>query len=206
MVKIKDEEKKEVIRVPPPHGRLCTPDDSSFIEERFRALSIKNIKEMIKSDERKIRSFIKDDRNFYIKLDAFDKMIMHSYEMAKERKEAMGFMIGDVKEWNGRYTVVYDVITAKLNATSFSVKFRKEAFEELFDKLDEIDYEYIIAGWYHSHVGYTSFMSDVDISTQKLYFNKPFHAAMVIDPISMEAKLFRLYGEECFEIPYIIFE
>ncbi|MCD6512288.1 MAG: hypothetical protein J7K61_01620 [Thermoplasmata archaeon] len=207
MVRIEGESKKEIAYLPPPNEmRICMPYDNSFVEERFELLSLKKINESLSSDERKIKSFTKNEENFYIRLKAFDKMLIHSYEMAKKGKEAMGFMIGDVRRWEKEYTVVYDVITASLETTSFSVRFTREAFEELSDKLDDIEYEYIIAGWYHSHVGYSSFMSDVDISTQKLYFNKPFHAAMVIDPINMEAKLFRLYNETCFEIPYIIFE
>ena len=92
-----------------------------------------------------------------------------------------------------------------LESTSVSVRFQRDAFEDLFDRLDEIKYDYILLGWYHSHVGYSSFMSEVDIDTQSKMFTQPFHAALVVDPVNLEMKAFRLADGKCMEIPYAIF-
>ncbi|MEM1514430.1 MAG: hypothetical protein QXW78_05385 [Candidatus Thermoplasmatota archaeon] len=207
MVKIEREEKKERKFKPPPEQIIFyypRDDIKNLIGEIYKE---KNLKE---NEFNKINNSFDypfaEELNLYIKNDAFKKMILHSYEMAKEGKEAMGFIVGDLFYWEKEYTIAFDIITAELDSSSFHVKFKRKAFEEIFDKLDEIEYDYIIVGWYHSHPGYSSFMSSVDLDTQKNYFNKKFHASVVIDPLNREARVFRLINGECFEIPYAIFK
>ena len=48
-------------------------------------------------------------------------------------------------------------------------------------------------------------MSSIDMETQRTYFTQPYHAALVVDPITREMKAFRIINEECVEIPYAIF-
>ena len=206
MVKIEKEQKKIARLLPPPPEKfVCMPDSNEFIEKKFKKFGLKRLNKILQSDEKRVSAKIGREVDFFIKEEAMEKIILHSYEMGMEGKEAMGFLLGDVRKWRHEYSIAFDAITGSLDATAYSVKFSRKAFEELFDKLDEIEYEYIIVGWYHSHVGYTSFMSSVDIETQRKYFNKPFHIAMVVDPINMEAKAFKLVGNECIEIPYAIF-
>ena len=206
MVKIEKEHRKAASMVPPPRWRhICMPGDNGVMERKFEELGLKRFDRVLQSDEEKVSTKIGSEVDFFIKEEAMDKIILHSYEMGLKGKEAMGFLIGDVRRWKHDYSIAFDAVTGSLDSTPYSVKFSRNAFEELFDKLDEIEYEYIIVGWYHSHVGYTSFMSNVDIETQRKYFNKPFHVAMVIDPINMEAKAFKLLNEQCIEIPYAIF-
>ncbi|MBC7128666.1 MAG: hypothetical protein H5T45_02925 [Thermoplasmatales archaeon] len=207
MVKIEREEKKERRLVPPPEQIIFyypKDDIRKLIEEVYKE---KNLKEMKTGNFERFADYpFMDGLNFYIKKDAFEKMILHSYEMAEEGKEAMGFIIGDVFYWEKEYTIAFNIITAELDSSSFHVKFKRNAFEKIFDKLDEIEYDYIIVGWYHSHPGYSSFMSGVDLETQKNYFNKKFHVSLVIDPLNKEARVFRLINGECFEIPYALFK
>lgn len=205
MVKINGEEKKRFRRYPPPENIIFEYPKNKiedFMEKR--GFYIEN-KFFLEGKEEKVESRFQKKLNFYIGAKAIEKILKHCKEMASEGKEAMGFLIGDVKYWDGEYSVVYDIATASLISSPVYVKFRKEAFEEIFNKLDEIEYEYVIVGWYHSHLGYSSFMSKIDLETQKKYFNKSFHASMVIDPIKKEVKAFRLYRDECVEIPYAIF-
>jgi len=206
MVKIEKEEKKErKIKRTPEEIILYYPKDDikKFIEKIYEE---KNLKELEGKPRNSFYYPLIDELDFYIKKDAFEKIILHSYEMAKEGKEAMGFIIGDVFYWDKEYTCVFDIITASLDSSSFHVKFKREAFEEIFNKMDEIKYDYILVGWYHSHPGYSSFMSEIDLDTQKNYFNKKFHASIVVDPINKEARAFRLIHEKCFEIPYVLFK
>ncbi len=206
MVKIEKEEKKER-KIAPMAGEIIfySKDDiKKLIERIYEEENLEEIGSRKNSISFDYPFF--DELDFYIKNDAFKKMILHSYEMAKEEKEAMGFIIGDLFYWEKEYTVAFDIITAPLDSSSFNVKFKRGAFEEIFDKLDEIKCDYILVGWYHSHPGYSSFMSGIDLDTQKNYFNKKFHASIVIDPVNMEARAFRIINEECFEIPYAIFK
>lgn len=206
MVKIDREKRKEMKIAPPPAAHICMPGDKSFLQEKYAKLGLKKFEKLILSDEKEVEVEMSDEVDFYIKEDAFDKMLKHCYDMAVEGNEAMGFLVGDARQWEGTYSVVYDVATASLDSSPFHVRFRRDAFEELFDKLDDIEYDYIILGWYHSHVGYTSFMSGIDIQTQTKYFSQPFHAAIVIDPINIEAKAFRILNKRCIEVPYAIFK
>ena len=205
MVRIEKEDKRmAAIRPPPPQKFFCS-DCNELMERKYQELGLEKFSRVIPSDEKKVEASMANDADFYLKEEAFDKILKHCYEMAADGKEAMGFLIGDVRKWESMYSIAFDVATSSLDASPYRVRFSRDAFEELFDKLDEIEYEYIIVGWYHSHVGYTSFMSDIDLETQRKYFNKPFHIAMVVDPINMEAKSFKLMNERCIEIPYIIF-
>ena len=146
------------------------------------------------------------DLDFYISDYAFDKLYRHCADIAQKELEAMGFMIGELREHNDTViSVVHDAITSNLESTSVSVRFHRDAFEHLFDQLDEIPYNYVIIGWYHSHPGFSSFMSQVDIDTQNRMFNKLFHAALVVDPVNYEVKSFRMQDRICVEIPYAVF-
>ena len=129
----------------------------------------------------------------YISQDAFDKMMKQCAIFAKRHLEAMGYLVGDYCRWkNKEYTIIEDAVTSDLETTSVSVHF--QAFEKAFDHLDKIDFDYVIVGWYHSHPGHGCFMSQTDISTQKRMFNKPFHSAIVIDPINKEFKVYKMNG------------
>ncbi len=209
MIKINSEEKKKHKLQPPPSRIIFRYPENKieeYIEKKYKEMKLDTLHDVAECTEKEVRTTFFRKLNFYIKEDAFEGMLIHCHEMAFHGKEAMGFLIGDIKYWENEYSVVYEIATASLDASPFYVRFRREAFEELFDKLDEIEYEYILVGWYHSHLGYSSFMSGIDLETQKKYFNKSFHAAVVVDPIKKEVKAFRLKNGECIEIPYAIFK
>ena len=208
MVKINKEKIKKWEAEPPPAARVCPPGEKSFLQEKYSQLGLKKFEKLkaVPSNEKKVETEVSNEVDFYIREIAFDKMLKHCYDMALEGNEAMGLLVGDVKQWKSVYSIVYDVATASLDSSPFYVRFSRDAFEELFDKLDDIEYDYIILGWYHSHVGYTSFMSGIDIQTQMKYFSQPFHAAIVIDPINIEAKAFRISNRKCIEVPYAVFK
>jgi len=129
----------------------------------------------------------------YISQAAFDKIMKQCAVFAKRHLEAMGYLVGDYCRWkNKEYTIIEDAVTSDLETTSVSVHF--QAFEKAFDQLDKIDFDYIIVGWYHSHPGHGCFMSQTDLSTQKRMFNKPFHSAIVVDPINKEFKVYKMSG------------
>jgi proteasome lid subunit RPN8/RPN11 len=162
--KIVGERRKEIrVLPPPPQNRIVHPGDSS---ERF---------------------------DIYFTKISMDQIIEHCRTYSQEKLEVMGFLIGDIYKWKNRsYSLVKDVVTTDLDATNISVKFDREGFEGLFGKLDDLDYDYVIVGWYHSHPGLGCFMSSKDMETQKRMFNQPFHTALVVDPIKMEIKAYKL--------------
>jgi proteasome lid subunit RPN8/RPN11 len=142
----------------------------------------------------------------YIDKTALDKMINHCKENAKSGLEVMGFLVGEVFRWEDfLYSIIKDVITTDLQSTEISVRFDSEGFELLFEKLDSLDYDYIILGWYHSHPNLGCFMSQKDVDTQKRMFNMPFHSAIVLDPIKEELKIYKLEEDDYKEVPFGIY-
>ena len=128
-------------------------------------------------------------------------------EVASERLEVMGLLLGEVWEWDGcQYAVVRAVGTTDLRNSPARVKFDPEALPKLFQQLDGAGFDYVVVGWYHSHPGHTCFLSKTDLNTQRSFFSEPYHCAVVIDPVKEEVGAFRLEGEGYAEIPFAIIE
>jgi proteasome lid subunit RPN8/RPN11 len=142
----------------------------------------------------------------YLTKPSIDKVIAHCRAYAGQRLEVMGFLIGDVFQWkDSQFTLVKDVVTTDLEATAISVRFDKEGFGELFGKLDELKYDYVIVGWYHSHPGLGCFLSSTDIDTQNRMFKMPYHTALVVDPIKNEIKAYKLMGKGYVEREFAVY-
>ncbi|MBW1933599.1 MAG: hypothetical protein JRI56_11495 [Deltaproteobacteria bacterium] len=179
----------------------------NFMMQRLHHLGMKKIEKGFAADEEEVDTSYVSNLDLYIDIHAVDEILKHCTVMAGRRLEALGFLVGNLYMWNNEnFSVIHEIVTGKLDSTAVSVKFRRDAFENLFDQLDEIEYDYVLIGWYHSHPGYTSFMSSIDVDTQARMFNKPFHVALVVDPINMELKAFRIIDGKCIEIPYAVFE
>jgi proteasome lid subunit RPN8/RPN11 len=148
------------------------------------------------------------DVNIFISLNAAKKMLDHCYSKGRE-KEVMGLIIGETfedKEKNKIFSVARDVATSDLDASEVDVRFQN--FEKLFEHLEELDYDYQILGWYHSHPDYSSFMSPTDVDTNRRMFKLPYQYAVVIDPIRFDMKAFthdRLRKKKAKELPFAIF-
>lgn len=134
------------------------------------------------------------DIDMFISETAAKKMLDHCYEQGRE-KEVMGLILGETFQHNKKlFSIVKDVATSELDATQVKVKFK--SFEKLFEHLENVSYDYQIVGWYHSHPGHTSFMSETDVDTQERMFNQPHQCAIVIDPINYDMKAFTLDKKE----------
>lgn len=144
--------------------------------------------------------------DLYISKHAAEKMIRHCNDYADRRLEVMGLLVGDIYKWKGKvYSVVEDTVTSRLQSTSISVKFNPATLEELAKALDEIEFEYMIVGWYHSHPGLTCFLSDTDIETGKRNFDQPYHSSIVIDPLNREMKAYQIEGMGYYEKPFLVY-
>jgi proteasome lid subunit RPN8/RPN11 len=105
--------------------------------------------------------------------------------------EVMGLMVGGAFEWDGKpYTLVRDVVTTELKSDMLGVRFDENGFLGLIDSLDDLDFNYRIVGWYHSHPGIGCFLSQVDHNTQRGIFNQLHHSALVIDPSLQELEVY----------------
>lgn len=134
-----------------------------------------------------------EEADMYLFKTAEEKVRNHALSKVKEGVEVMGFLLGEVFSHQGReYTVVRDVATTDLEATSVSVRFDPEGFESLFASLECTRFRYVLVGWYHSHPGHGCFLSSTDIATQKGMFDRPYHTALVVDPMRREMDAFCL--------------
>lgn len=142
----------------------------------------------------------------YLSKTAEEKIRNHSLHFMREDLEVMGFLLGDVYKHNGRnYSVARDVATTNLDSSSVSVKFQREGFQSLFQKLNDFPFDYVLVGWYHSHPGHGCFMSQKDLETQKKMFKEDFHSSIVIDPVKMEIEAYGLEGGDCLVRPFTVF-
>ncbi len=140
----------------------------------------------------------------YIYKIAEEKMRNHARQGLEARQEVMGLMVGGVFTWQGReYTLIRDVVTTDLESDMVSVRFHADGHSGLIDALDDLDFNYRIVGWYHSHPGIGCFLSHVDHGTQRGIFNQSYHSALVLDPERRELEVysgmdlisFRLYWD-----------
>ena len=66
-----------------------------------------------------------------------------------------------------------------------------------------------IVGWWHSHPGFSCFLSGTDLHTQEFFFPESYQVALVVDPIKEELAFYTLDGqsdEKYKEISYAIIE
>jgi proteasome lid subunit RPN8/RPN11 len=122
---------------------------------------------------------------------AEEKIRNHAQQGLDSSHEVMGLMVGGLFSWEGReYTLVRDVVTTDLESDLLGVRFHADGFSGLIDSLDDLDFNYRIVGWYHSHPGIGCFLSHIDHGTQRGIFNQPHHSALVLDPMQKELELY----------------
>jgi len=159
--------------------------------------------EMLASYKKRL---LKHSFDLYVSKVAVEKMVNHANRYGRIRKEAMGFMLGDVCEHEKhKYVIVRDIVTGALLSSADRVRFDNDSYSELFSELDSSGFDYVIVGWYHSHPGYGCFMSQIDMNTQMASFRESYHSAIVIDPLLKEIQAFRLKGKRCAYVDFAIY-
>jgi proteasome lid subunit RPN8/RPN11 len=133
---------------------------------------------------------IKQNVSLFISDQAAKAMLDHSFQHGRE-KEVMGLILGTTYIYKDRkVSIAKDVATSEVDSSEVEVRFKN--FDELFAKLETLDYDYQILGWYHTHPGHTCFMSPTDIDTQKRMFKYDFQHGVIIDPINLDMKAYTL--------------
>jgi len=112
-----------------------------------------------------------------------------SREGAVRRHEDMGLLLGDwaLDANDDPYAVAMDLLTGPLDASPVAVKFKLEGLMKVARDLDDLEYPYVIVGWYHTHLDLGCFLSDRDIKTQKGGFPHTHQVAVVVDPMRKQA-------------------
>ena len=144
--------------------------------------------------------------DLYLSKLAEEKIRNHAMSRLDPRMEIMGLLLGTVYRHREReYVLVRDVATTDLDASLISVRFDRLGFEKLFESLDDSGFDYVIVGWYHSHPGHGCFLSQTDLDTQVSMFNRPFHSALVIDPVAMEIETFKVEEGRSRHRPFAVY-
>ncbi len=147
---------------------------------------------------------IDDSIPVYVDALAADQMFAHCLSEVKSKKEVMGLLIGELfqDDEGDSFGIVRETATSSLSSDNVSVRFSD--FGQLMSELDNLDYDWILLGWYHSHPGHTCFLSSTDINTHTTMFKQPHQVAIVIDPINIEARNFIVSEGEVQEVPLAI--
>jgi len=183
---IRAETKREIEERTPPRNAYFT-----FVPGKTAEKDLKTYIEGSMKDKKIGEALAEDNLKFarlFVSKESARIMLDHCYEKGKV-KEVMGLMIGETFKYNEEiFSLVKNIVTSDLDATEVNVKF--DSFDKLFDQLDQIDYDYQIIGWYHSHPDYSSFMSPTDADTQARMFKHAYQYAVVIDPIRYDMNAF----------------
>ena len=186
------------------------PEAPRIIKEIRRSVEARPPPEAIRLDGIDLAEWDMTDDwvELYISHNCFQKMVNHCNAFKEEAIEVMGLLLGDVFQWRNRiYTLAEDTVAADIeDSTATSVRFGSQGLEEVARALDEMDYEYLIVGWYHSHPGFTTFLSDKDMETQKKNFSKPFHATIVIDPVNRQFRSYKVIDDQYLEKRFLLYE
>ncbi len=126
----------------------------------------------------------------YLSSAALEAAENHFRDASWEKKEALGLLLGKAYLFEGRpYVVAEEYLTAENDATSVSVKFTRDAFTSLSEKLSGGNN---IVGWAHSHPDFGCFLSSIDLAAHASFFDEPYHFALVVDPIRRKRQCFKV--------------
>jgi proteasome lid subunit RPN8/RPN11 len=128
----------------------------------------------------------------YVHTSVWDRIVERSKEGAERRREDMGLLVGDwARDEDGNvYAVAWDLMTGPLEASPVSVRYAPDGLMEVARGLQSQEREYVIAGWYHSHLDLGVFMSERDLRTQRGGFPHVHQVALVVDPMRGAAGAF----------------
>ena len=114
--------------------------------------------------------------------------------------EIFGYLIGNILEWKSQIYVLIEEILFILGAvhsdkfSTSQIEGTAGKYERRFQKLKkkrEND-NLRIVGWWHSHPGFSCFLSHTDLKTQEYFFPESYQVALVVDPHKDELEFFTL--------------
>ena len=124
-----------------------------------------------------------DNLPIYVDLDVMRDMEAHAH--TNKRVELGGVMLGKqcVDDDGKPFVVVTDSLRARhYEATRGSFKFTHETWSQITGERNRFHPELEMVGWYHTHPGWTVFLSPMDLFICNNFFNRPLDVALVIDP------------------------
>ena len=124
-----------------------------------------------------------NDLPIYVDLDVQRDMEAHAH--ANTRVELGGVMLGKqcIDAEGKPFVVVTDSLRARhYEATRGSFKFTHETWSQITGERNQFHPDLEMVGWYHTHPGWTVFLSPMDLFICNNFFNRELDVALVIDP------------------------
>ena len=100
-------------------------------------------------------------------------------------REVGGVLLGDVKqdEHGQLYVVATHALRAEFaNETRGHITFTRHTWLQIHTARERLQPDKVIVGWYHTHPGWTIFLSQWDLFIHQSFFKQPWQIALVIDP------------------------
>ncbi len=119
----------------------------------------------------------------YVDLDVMRDMEAHA--SSNTRVELGGVVLGyqRVDDDGNPFVVVTDCLRAEhYHATKGSFTFTHETWSQITRDRAKFKPELEMIGWYHTHPGWSVFLSGMDLFICENFFNRPLDVALVIDP------------------------
>ena len=126
-----------------------------------------------------------DDLLIFVDLDVMRDMEAHA--LSDTRVELGGVMLGQQRvDSDGRpYVIITDCLRAEhYKATKGSFTFTHDTWSQITAQRKQHHPDLEMIGWYHTHPGWTVFLSGMDLFICNNFFNKPLDVALVIDPVN----------------------
>lgn len=123
------------------------------------------------------------DMPIFVDLDVMRDMEAHS--ISNTNVELGGVMLGrQLTDSNGQpFVVVSESLRAKhYEATRGSFKFTHDTWSQISSDRRQFHPDLEMVGWYHTHPGWTVFLSPMDLFICNNFFNGSQNVALVIDP------------------------
>ena len=119
----------------------------------------------------------------FVDLDVMRDMEAHAH--TNTRVELGGVMLGKqcLDREGNPFVMVTDSLRARhYEATRGSFKFTHETWSQITSERNQFHPDLEMVGWYHTHPGWTVFLSPMDLFICNNFFNRDLDVALVIDP------------------------
>ena len=127
---------------------------------------------------------VKSEFRVFLSEEAFDRAVERG--TADTTREIGGVLVGNVcKDDAGPYLKIDTTIDAlHADEKGAELTFTHDTWDHINKEMDSKHKDAKVVGWYHTHPGFSVFLSDRDQFIQNSFFNLPFQVAFVYDPKS----------------------
>lgn len=124
-----------------------------------------------------------EDLRIFVDLDVMRDMEAHA--RSNQTVELGGVLLGkqQVDPAGQPFVYVFECLRAKhYQATKGSFKFTHDTWSQITQERANFRPDLEMVGWYHTHPGWSVFLSGMDLFICNHFFNRPLDVALVIDP------------------------